>query len=242
MSALVIILLILLCAGASFVQRVSGFGFGIFIMTALPYIMPSYGEATTLSGLLSAAQSFFVVIHIWRVIDWRRLLPILAAFLVVSFFAVQFVAQVNDVMLKHILGVVLIVMSLYFLIFSQRISIRPTVGMQLSMGALSGAMGGLCAMQGPPAVLYFVASETDKIKYLALTQAYFFIGNIAMTFFRAENGFLTATVGYSWLLAFGGIFIGNWLGGMVFDRISTHVLRLIIYSYMAVSGVVALLS
>ena len=42
----------LLTIGASFVQRTAGFGFGIFIMTLLPFLMPSYGEATTLSGLL----------------------------------------------------------------------------------------------------------------------------------------------------------------------------------------------
>ena len=42
--------LFLLSIGASFVQRTTGFGFGIFIMTMLPTLMPSYGEATTLSG------------------------------------------------------------------------------------------------------------------------------------------------------------------------------------------------
>ena len=34
-----------LAAGASFIQRTIGFGFGIFIMTALPFLMPSYAEA-----------------------------------------------------------------------------------------------------------------------------------------------------------------------------------------------------
>ena len=36
--------LFVLSIGASFVQRTTGFGFGIFIMTMLPAIMPSYGE------------------------------------------------------------------------------------------------------------------------------------------------------------------------------------------------------
>ena len=47
----------LLTIGASFVQRTTGFGFGIFIMTMLPFLMPSYGEATTLSGLLAMTTS-----------------------------------------------------------------------------------------------------------------------------------------------------------------------------------------
>lgn len=47
------ILIFVMAFGAAFVQRVTGFGFGIFIMTVLPYLLPSYGEATTLSGMLS---------------------------------------------------------------------------------------------------------------------------------------------------------------------------------------------
>ena len=46
---------------AAFVQRVSGFGFGIFIMTVLPYLMPSYGEATALSGMLALVTSAIIV-------------------------------------------------------------------------------------------------------------------------------------------------------------------------------------
>ena len=118
MNTTAIILLIVFCTGASFVQRVSGFGFGIFIMTMLPHLMPSYGEATALSGMLSAAQSLYVLVGIYRLIDWRRVLPIMLTFLVVSFFAVQYVSASTDTHLKHLLGVILLVMSVYFLIIS----------------------------------------------------------------------------------------------------------------------------
>ena len=47
----IVIAIFLLSIGASFVQRTTGFGFGIFIMTMLPYFMPTYGEATTLFGI-----------------------------------------------------------------------------------------------------------------------------------------------------------------------------------------------
>lgn len=53
----------ILTIGASFVQRTTGFGFGIFIMTLLPFLMPSYGEATTLSGLLALTTSMLICIR-----------------------------------------------------------------------------------------------------------------------------------------------------------------------------------
>ena len=59
-----LIYITLLAAGASFVQRTIGFGFGIFIMTALPFLMPSYGEAVTLSGLLSLTSATVVMVKL----------------------------------------------------------------------------------------------------------------------------------------------------------------------------------
>lgn len=54
----IVVELFLLSIGASFVQRTTGFGFGIFIMTMLPSIMPSFGEATTLSGILAMIRHY----------------------------------------------------------------------------------------------------------------------------------------------------------------------------------------
>ena len=79
-----ILYLILLAAGASFIQRTIGFGLGIFIMTALPFLMPSYAEAVTLSGLLSLTSATVVMLQYVRYVTWKRFLPILGAFIVFS--------------------------------------------------------------------------------------------------------------------------------------------------------------
>ena len=108
--------ILLFCAslGAAFVQRVSGFGFGIFIMTILPYLLPSYGEATTLSGMLALVTSAIIVCKVYRFLRWKKLLPILLTFLIVSYFSVWFVALASDGVLKKVLGCILILVSVYF--------------------------------------------------------------------------------------------------------------------------------
>ena len=53
-----------LALGASFVQRTTGFGFGIFIMTLLPFLMSSYGEATALSGLLAICEHLISIVEV----------------------------------------------------------------------------------------------------------------------------------------------------------------------------------
>lgn len=237
-----IVIILLASTVASFIQRVTGFGFGIFIMTILPLIMPSYGEATALSGSLAVVNSCYISIRMWKHIPWKKLLPILLTFIFVSFFAIRVVADFDDRFLKHILGVILIAIGLYFTFISSRVRVRPTMPVQITMGTASGLMGGIFAMQGPPAVLYFISCTDSKEEYLAITQAFFMFGNLMMTGFRAANGFVTREVGLGWCCGLVGVMMGIWIGAKVFDRIPLSTLRKVVYLYMVISGIVALMA
>ena len=128
----------LLTIGASFVQRTTGFGFGIFIMTLLPFLMPSYGEATTLSGLLALTTSAIITWNMREYITWKRLYPILLTFIAVSAVAICLLTRIQETSLRRILGIVLILISLYFAFFSGKIRIRTTLPWQIGAGSLSG--------------------------------------------------------------------------------------------------------
>ena len=231
-----IIEIFLLSIGASFVQRTTGFGFGIFIMTMLPAIMSSHGEATTLSGILAMTTSLIIVIQKYKFIVWRRLLPILLTFIVVSIGAIFVLKRMEYSILNMLLGITLVVVSIYFSFFSKRIKVKTTLPVQITAGTLSGLMGGFFGMQGPPAVLYFVNSEKDKEHYLAVTQTYFLVGNIMMTIARAYNGFFTTTVSMGYIYGITGVVIGNLIGAWVFRHITGSLLKYIIYAYIGISG------
>ena len=227
--------------GAAFVQRVSGFGFGIFIMTVLPYLMPTYGEATTLSGLLAIVTSIIIAVRHYHHLHWKKLLPILITFIAVSYIAVQFVSIASDGILRKLLGGILILASAWFLFLAKRVRLPASLPVQFCMGTLSGVMGGLFGMQGPPAVLYFISSAEKKEEYMAMAQMYFLIGNVVMTIYRARCGYLTQTVLEGWCYGLIAVLIGTYIGSVVFSYISINILRKVIYTYMAVSGAIALL-
>ena len=238
----VVIAIFLLSIGASFVQRTTGFGFGIFIMTMLPHFMPTYGEATTLSGILAITTSAVIAWRLRRYVTWQRMWPILLTFMIVSTMAIFVLTRIEDHILRQILGVALIVISIYFALFSQKIKLSTTKQVQVGAGTLSGLMGGFFGMQGPPAVLYFIQSEPTKEHYMAMAQTYFLIGNTMMTLVRAYNGFFTTTVLTDYSFGLGGVIIGTTLGAYVFKRIPNRVFRYVVYAYIGVSGVIILLS
>lgn len=221
-------------------QRTTGFGFGIFIMTMLPFFLPSYGEATALSGLLAMTTSLPIVFRLRRFICWQRLWMILLTFVVVSAVAIFWLTSIEDQLLHIILGCVLVLTSIYFALFSQRIKLPATKSVQLAAGSMSGLMGGFFGMQGPPAVLYFISSEPSKEHYMAMAQTYFFIGNAMMTLVRLYNGFVTPAVLDGYLYGIGGVALGTMLGAYVFSRIPTRLFRYIVYAYIGISGLVML--
>ena len=184
--------------------------------------MPSYGEATTLSGLLAITTSAAIVWRLRSYVAWQRLWPILLTFIIVSTIAIFALTRIE--------------------LFSQRIKLPTTKKVQVGAGTLSGLMGGFFGMQGPPAVLYFIQSEPTKEHYMAMAQTYFLIGNIMMTGVRAYNGFFTTTVAVDYLYGLGGVIIGTMLGAYVFKHIPNRIFRYIVYIYICISGVIILMT
>jgi uncharacterized membrane protein YfcA len=235
-----LIYITLLAAGASFVQRTVGFGFGIFIMTALPFLMPSYGEAVTLSGLLSLTSATVVMVKYMKFVSWKRLLPVVAAFVIFSTLATAMLDKIEGPSIRVILGIMLVVISLYFSFFKERLQkiITPTRGWQLGTGTASGLMGGFFGMHGPPVVLYLIASEPDKDHYMGMIQTYAVITNISLLIARGYNGYLTATVGTTYLYALGGLALGVIAGNWAFKHIPNKLFSYIVYAYIGISGLI----
>ena len=234
----------LLAIGASFIQRTIGFGFGIFIMTALPFLMPSYAEAVTLSGMLSLTSAAVVMVKYVKYVTWKRFLPITFAFVIFSTIAICMLDKIEGPIMRRILGVTLIFLCFYFSFFKDKLQklIRPTTPWQLGAGSLSGVMGGLFGMHGPPVVLYLIVSEPDKNHYMGMIQTYAVITNLTMLAVRAYNGNLTPAVGTTYIYALGGLAIGVLAGSLAFKHIPNRIFTYLVYTYIGISGLIILIS
>ena len=234
----------LLAIGASFIQRTIGFGFGIFIMTALPFLMPSYAEAVTLSGMLSLTSAAVVMVKYVKYVTWKRFLPITFAFVIFSTIAICMLDRIEGPIMRRILGVTLIFLCFYFSFFKDKLQkfIRPTTPWQLGTGSLSGVMGGLFGMHGPPVVLYLIVSEPDKNHYMGMIQTYAVITNLTMLAVRAYNGNLTPAVGTTYIYALGGLAIGVLAGSLAFKHIPNKIFTYLVYTYIGISGLIILIS
>lgn len=238
----ILLILFALSACAGFVQRVSGFGFGIFIMMFLPYIMPSYNEAVALSGILSGCTAMLIVVRNRRYIQWRAIPVVLLSNIAVSYFVIMYMGAVDGLLLRRCLGVALMLVSLYFIFLEGRTSMLfSSRWSQATVGALSGLMGSMFAMPGPPVVLYGVSVIKDKRAYMATMQTFWLLFNVTYLYFRSGRGYYTADTPLCLCAGIAGVFLGIYVGARVFGMINKGLLKKVIYVFMLLSGLVALL-
>ena len=104
---------------------------------------------------------------------------------------------------------------------------------------VSGVMGGMFAMPGPPVVLYCISTLEDKKEYVATLQAFSVVFNSFYTIFRFNAGFYSENTWLWWIMGIGGAVIGSLLGSRCFELISNQTLKRIVYVMMIVSGMIA---
>lgn len=232
--------LILIGMGAGFVQRVSGFGLGIFAMVFLPHFMPAQ-SAASISCLFSCVTSTYNAVRYGRNIAYRTALPMVAAALVTIPLAVCFSKKISGESFQLLLGFLLILLSLYFLVFHKHIKMQPTIRNGVLAGTVGGALNGLFSTGGPPVVLYLSCAMGDKDVYFATIQFYFCFTNLYATAMRGVNGILNGEILLYAAVGVIGCLAGDFVGRIVFDKLDPGKLKQIIYLGMIASGILMIL-
>lgn len=231
-----IVLIAIVGIGGGFVQRVSGFGLGIFVMLFLPYLTPEIAIAATISCLFSFGTSTYNAVKYIKKVNFKLALPILCAAMVILPIAVYFSASMPQRIFEYILGAVLIILSIYFLFFNQKIKMQKSVKNGIIAGALGGALNGLFSTGGPPVVLYLSQVAKDNMEYFAAIQFYFAAANIFATILRVFNGLVSWAVILTAFIGFFGCMLGDFIGNFFFDKLDADKLKKVIYIGMIISG------
>ncbi|MFA6689004.1 MAG: sulfite exporter TauE/SafE family protein [Sphaerochaetaceae bacterium] len=219
----------------SFLQTNIGFGFPILAMIFLPMLFP-FSTAVTLCQMIAFVSTAYLSITYRASIRWRVLLPLLLVSLLVGSVVTYLSFSIPQQRLRMILGIALILLSIFFIWFANRIKLKASIASGLSMGVVAGLGNGLFGIGGPPVALYLMASVNEKDQYLATIQAYFLLSNISTIAIRAFNGSIGTEHIPVILIGWVGIGCGTWLGLASFDKLSMDSLKKLVYAFVGVSG------
>lgn len=240
MSRVALTLFLLICAAGALVQATTGFGFGIVCMAVFPYILPSYSQSIAICSLCAATMSTMVAIRCLKDVKFKIILPLLAGYFVASVWSIRYASSQSEGLMMRLLGVVLVLVSIYFIFFSGKLRVRPTFINGVIAGTLGGIGAGMFGIGGPPVVIYLMSATEDKNEYRACSLMYFSIGSWYASSVRWINGIVTMQTVQWWLLAVAALCVGTWAGNRLFDKINAKTLRYLVYGFMAISGLTML--
>ncbi len=230
------ILLFFLIATGSFLQTTLGFGMGIFVMMFLPMLFP-FGTAVAISKIVGLAGSLCIVLRLWQKIDIKHLLPLTLPCLAIGLLATRQSLNMDIHLLKGFLGLVLFLLSLYFLFLGEKASIKPSITKAILLGALGGLGDGLFGIGGPPAALYCMACIEDKESYLASIHFHFIVTSLALIILRIAHGMVTLEMISSLLVAFAGVLFGTVMGLLLFHRLPAKLLKRLVSFFVGANGI-----
>ncbi len=228
--------------GGGMIQAVSGFGSGIFVMMFFPLFLPILSS----SAISSVMGLFPCLTMAWRYRKYAKpsifILPAIFYFLA-SYFALKFAVGADFTKLKAFFGLFLIAVSLYFIFFSKKLHIRPNFLSAFICGGISGVASGLFGIGGPPMVIYMLAAtDNSKEAYIANTQFFFCLTTLYTSTLRAINGILTVDLIPLIIPGIIGMMLGKTFGLKIVDRINIEQMKLIIYIFLGLSGLLNFLT
>lgn len=235
MSVVFFIMIVLI---AAVLQTSTGFGFSIM---ATPFLLLLFEpkEAIQINLILSLVISLALMTKMKKDMD----VPILKRFVIGSVpglaIGIFIFLLMSGTVLKMGIGIAILLLTA-LLVFNVRLT-RSTRG-DLVVGGISGAMTTGIGMPGPPLLLYFAGTQTNKSKLRATTlMFYLYIYSVSLVIQVVFAG-TTKTVWVSSLFALPLIGLGLYFGQRLFDVIPQRAFQILMYVILLGTGILLLVS
>ncbi|KYG33143.1 sulfite exporter TauE/SafE family protein [Alkalihalobacillus trypoxylicola] len=238
-----LLFIFIIVAVGSYIQSVSGFGFGLIAMSLLPFLFHLL-DSTLLIMSLTIVLTLRILMRFYPYIEFNRLSVILISAIIGrigGFFILTHFGELP--ILKKWLGVVLLLLVVY-LWFNK----KPSQGERkvatiftICLGLVGGLIGGVFAVGGPFFVFYFLTIYEDKLKYTANLQAVFFITSLLTVVSHGINGDFHSSFMLYFLTGFVAVLIGSGIGVRSFTKWKAEKIRILAMVIVAISAINLLL-
>lgn len=227
------LLFVVIILTASILQTSTGFGFSIL---ATPFLLLLFEptEAIQMNLLLSLVISIALIRKVRKDIDFG----IVKRFVIGSGIGLPIgiiIFMLIDInKLKLVISLIILALTILLIL---KFRMKQGKKRDLAVGGLSGALTTSIGMPGPPLLLYFSGTDTQKEKLRGTTLAFYLfiylISLVIQVIFAGTN----KTVWVSSAAALPLVFIGLYVGQLLFKRINQQIFRIFTYIILLFTGV-----
>lgn len=236
------IYVMLICVGGSLIQGLSGFGFAMFVMFFLPFIMP-LKAAAVVTGVQTLFMGAYVLTKFKKHIDYKLAIVPLICSLVFVPIGVYILVFGDENILKKVLGFTIIIISIFLFINSKKeIKVKTNINNGIISGSLSGIMSGMFNVGGPPLVVYYLYGAKDKMSYKATLEFSFLLRSLLIVITHFIYGNIDLSIMKLSLSGIIGTLIGTMIGLKIFRKINNKNLNVSVNILMLVLGLLLILN
>ena len=230
----------LTAAAAGTVQTVTGFGAAVVLMLVLPHLF-GVVTASALSTSICIALTASLAWKFRRKTDFRFIALPIAVFSLSSVVMINLIKSLDLWLIGAAFGAFLLALSLYYLLFAGRASLRPTRGVVLACSAVSGVFSGLFSIGGPMMALCLLPCAEDHEQYVGNMQTLFVVTNCINIAARVANGLYTVDMLPLSLVGIVFILLGRAIGTRLVRQLSAEVIKRAVYLFVGISGAMTLI-
>lgn len=224
---------------AAFVRGLAGFGMAILLVPLLGLmILPV--EAVIVSNLLGLLIGLSGLRQTWEAADRTSALTIGTLAMLATPVGLALLHATDPAWARLLIALVAVMAFVLVLLPPHPDGHRPRSAEIAATGLSAGVLTGFAGMPGPPVVPFYLRQAIPATQARASMLIVFLATSLASSVAGLAMGMAGLRDGVLALALFGPIWIGNWLGGHAFGRISDRVWRWLVALLLAASGVAAL--
>ncbi|PEJ66523.1 sulfite exporter TauE/SafE family protein [Bacillus toyonensis] len=222
---------------ASVLQASTGFGFSIM---ATPFLLMLFlpQETIQINIILSLIISISLIWKIRMDVDFILLKRFIFGSIAGVPFGILIFISVNINSFKLTISILLLLLTLLQIC---NVKVRSTPFRDFVVGGLSGLLTTSIGMPGPPLLLYFTGTATEKEKLRATTLAFYlfiyFICLLTQILFTGTD----ITIWKSSFYAIPIVFLGLFIGQIIFKWLNQQVFKIFTYILLSCTGIYLLI-
>ncbi|PSL21673.1 sulfite exporter TauE/SafE family protein [Shimia abyssi] len=220
---------------AGLVRGFSGFGTAMIYLPVAGQFLPPVWAIITLvmMDLLGPLPN---VPRVWRDAHKRDLARLFAGVVVIMPLGIAVLLVVDPAVFRYIVSVfALILLVILISGFRYRGTVRAPA--LYGIGGVSGFLGGVAGMPGPPVILFYMASPHGPAVIRANTMLFLIGYDIILSVMFGFQGLLAAVPVVLGLSLTVPNLLGNYLGGKIFRPEHEKTYRMVAYAIIAASAI-----
>lgn len=228
---------------AAVLRGFTGFGFGLAAVPLLTLALPPT-KVVPFVTVLQVLVGLSGLRGAWPIANWRAVLGLAPGLVLGIPIGLLMLTEVPPNGVRLAIGL-LIALSVLVLWRRLHLPPRPSRGVTLAAGLVSGMMNGLASMGGPPVVVYLMALSAGAAVVRASSIVYFLFAAIVTAIPMALRGLVDREVLLWSLASIPVLLVGSAVGSWAFERAPQQYHRLtalVVLSLLAVALIVRALA